>query len=155
MANCITGTCIDEFMIFGGGIVEMELILQGWITYDEDENVRLSRMRGLTGKSISELIMEYFNYVYIDDGLGKKMTVIHNAHLQCWFSDEQCTLEEAQTNFESYMLTGELITHGYYIGYSEWTITGFIVSDLKIGGHDLVQELKDHEGQYIHFILSD
>lgn len=134
----------------------MELILQGWITYDEDENIRLSRMRGLTGKSISELIMEYFNYEYIDYGcLGKKITVIPNAYLQCWFSDEQCTLEEAQMNFESYMLTGELITHVYYIGYSEWTITGFIVSDLKIGGHDLVQELKDHEGQYIHFILSD
>ena len=122
----------------------MELILQGWITYDEDENVRLSGKRGLTGESISELIMEYFNYEYIDD-----------AHLQCWFSDEQCTLEEAQKNFESYMLTGALITHGYYVGYSEWTITGFIVSGLKIGGHDLVQELKDHEGQYIHFILTD
>lgn len=133
----------------------MELILQGWITYDEDENVRLSGKRGLTGESISELIMEYFNYEYIDDGLEEKTTVIPNAHLQCWFSDEQCTLEEAQKNFESYMLTGALITHGYYVGYSEWTITGFIVSGLKIGGHDLVQELKDHEGQYIHFILTD
>ena len=133
----------------------MGLILQGWITYDEDENIRLSGKRGLTGETISELIMEYFNYEYIDYGcLGKKITVIPNVHLQCWFSDEQCTLEEAQMNFKSYMLTGELITHVYYIGYSEWTITGFIMSDLKIGEHDLVQELKDHEGQYIHFILT-
>lgn len=99
--------------------------------------------------------MDYFKYTEVEEGLGKKITTIENANLRCWFSDTECTLEEAQMNFESYMVTGNLITQGNYIGYSEWTITGFEVENLIIGGHDLEKELKDHTGQYIHLILTN
>lgn len=99
--------------------------------------------------------MDYFDYMRIDEGLGRKITTIANAHLSIWFSDEECTLEEAQMNFESYVVTGNLLTQGHYVGYSEYTIEGFNVDDLIIGGHNLDYELKQHIGQYIHFILTD
>ena len=49
--------------------------------------------------SLAEKIMDYFNYMKVDEGLGRKITTIENANLRCWFSDEVCTLEEAQMNF--------------------------------------------------------
>ena len=58
-------------------------------------------------------------------------------------------------NFESYVVTGNLLTQGHYVGYSEYTITGFNVDDLIICGHNLDYELKQHIGKYIHFILTD
>lgn len=138
----------------------MELILQGWLGLDSDSNIGISQERvkenhSYLYSSIATEIMDYFKYTEVEEGLGKKITTIENANLRCWFSDTECTLEEAQMNFESYMVTGNLITQGNYIGYSEWTITGFEVENLIIGGHDLEKELKDHTGQYIHFILTN
>lgn len=137
----------------------MELILQGWLGYDSDSNIGISQKKiedfNYLYSSLAEEIMDYFNYKQVDEELGKKITTIKNANLRCWFSDTECTLEEAQMNFESYMATGNLLTQGHYVGYSEWTITGFEVDKLIIGGHDLEKELKDHTGQYIHFILTD
>ena len=138
----------------------MELILQGWLWLDSDSNIGISQERIKENhsdlySSIATEIMDYFKYTEVEEGLGKKITTIENANLRCWFSDTECTLEEAQMNFESYMVTGNLITQGNYIGYSEWTITGFEVENLIIGGHDLEKELKDHTGQYIHLILTN
>lgn len=138
----------------------MKLILQGWLGLDSDRNIGISQKRikekhSYLYSSIATEIMDYFKYKEIEEGLGKKITFIKNANLRCWFSDTECTLEEAQMNFESYMVTGNLITQGNYIGYSEWTITGFEVDKIIIGGHDLEKELKAHTGQYIHFILTN
>ena len=99
--------------------------------------------------------MNYFGYEKTDAGFGAKGTFLPNVHLSCWFSDKQHTLEEAQINFESYLATGNLLTSGHYIGYSEWSIIGFDVDCFIIGGHDLNEELKPHIGQYIHLILED
>ena len=136
----------------------MELILQGWLGLDADSEIgifKTKRRKACDYESISELIMDHFNYEQTDEGLGTKKTFIPNANLKCWFSDTRCTLEEAMMDFESYLATGDLLTKGHYTGYSEWTITGFEVDCLTIGGHDLRQELKQHDGQYMHMILSD
>lgn len=136
----------------------MELILQGWLDTDDCGNIGLKYSRNdysWNCKSLSYLIMDYFDHMRIDEGLGRKLTTIEDAHLSIWFSDEECILEEAQMNFESYVVTGNLLTQGHYVGYSEHTITGFNVDDLIIGGHNLDYELKQHIGQYIHFILTD
>ena len=133
----------------------MELILQGWIGCNSEGNLGLAEEIDDYYESIAESIMDYFNYTKLNRGLGEKITMIPNANLRCWFSDEKCTLEEAQMNFDSYILTGNLLTQWHYTGYSEWTITGFNIDDLIIGGHDLETELKEHIGQYIHFILTD
>ena len=138
----------------------MKLILHGWLGHDKEHNLGISLKRAEESyswqySSLAEEIMRCFNYIKVDEGLGRKITTIENANLRCWFSDDVCTLEEAQMNFESYMVTGNLLTQGHYVGYSEWTITGFNVDDLIIGGHNLETELKEHVGQYMHFILTD
>ena len=133
----------------------MELILQGWIGRNSEGNLGLAEEIDDYYKPITESIMNYFNYAYINRGLGEKITMISNANLCCWFSDEKCTLEEAQMNFDSYMLTGNLLSQGHYTGYSEWTITGFYIDVIVIGGHDLKEEFGSHVGQYIHLILTD
>lgn len=133
----------------------MELILQGWIGCNSEGNLGLAEEIDDYYEPIAESIMNYFNYKNVDKGLGEKITTIPNANLRCWFSDEKCTVEEAQMNFDSYMLTGNLLTQGYYTGYSEWTITGFYIDKLVIGGHDLKEEFGGHVGQYMHLILTD
>lgn len=133
----------------------MELILQGWIGRNGEGNLGLAKEIDNYYEPIAESIMNYFNYTYLNRGLGEKITMIPNANLRCWFSDEKCTLEEAQMNFDSYMFTGNLLTQGQYTGYSEWTITGFYIDELVIGGHDLKEEFDSHIGQYMHLILTD
>jgi len=135
----------------------MKLQLEGWLGLDEDSELGLSKNKNAYAWNywnLAEKIMDYFGYERIDEGIGGKRTFIPNANLRCWFSDEECTLEEAKMNFESYMTTGTLLTSGYYIGYSEWTITGFTVEYLMIGNHNLNTELNRHIGQYIHLILT-
>ena len=100
----------------------MELILQGWLDTDDCGNIGLKYSRNdysWNCKSLSCLIMDYFDYMRIDEGLGRKLTTIEDAHLSIWFSDEECILEEAQMNFESYVVTRNLLTQGYYVGYSD------------------------------------
>ena len=79
----------------------MELILQGWIGRNSEGNLGLAEEIDDYYESIAESIMDYFNYTKLDRGLGEKITTIPNANLRCWFSDEKCTLEEAQMNFDS------------------------------------------------------
>lgn len=134
----------------------MELIINGLIDKDTDDNIRILETE--FDDCLAEKIMNYFDYqeIEVEDGeLGGKKTIIENANLRIWFSDKECSLEEAQMNFDSFMETGELLTEGHYVGYSEWTITGFNVDELRIGGHDLTSELSNHIGQYAHLILTD
>lgn len=82
----------------------MELILQGWLDTDNCGNIGLKNSKNdysWNCESLSYLIMDYFDYMRIDEGLGSN------------------------------------------------------VDDLIIGGHNLDYELKQHIGQYIHFILTD
>ena len=58
-------------------------------------------------------------------------------------------------NFDSYILTGNLLTQGHYTGYSEWTITGFYIDEFVIRADDLKTKLKEHIGQYINLIFNE
>ena len=141
----------------------MELHLEGWLVLDQDDNLALSpdKNKYLFGEEcIAEAIMRKFrDYTYgaliHQDSLGDKRTYISNANLSCWFSDEKCTLDKAQMAFDRYMEIGNLTAFGHYVGYSEYTITGFNVDEFTIGGHDLNIEFKSHLGQYLHLILTD
>lgn len=141
----------------------MELHLEGWLVLDQDDNLALSpeKNKYLFGEEcIAETIMRNFrDYTYAalihQDSLGDKRTYIPNANLACWFSDEKNILEEAQMGFDRYMEIGDIKTYGHYVGYSEYTITGFDVDEFTIGGHDLNAEFKFHIGQYLHLVLTN
>ncbi len=72
---------------------------------------------------------------------GKQVTVRY------WISDKQSTKEEAQQGFiEELMGKADV---DYHHAYSE--ITGYLWTDedLKIGGHDLIAELKSYIGKWL------
>ena len=64
-----------------------------------------------------------------------------------WITDRECTKEDAQR-----LATLEIMGIGeaeYRARYSE--ITGYLWTDeeIKVGGHDLLDELKSHVGKWI------
>ncbi|MEI2422663.1 hypothetical protein V6O07_20465, partial [Arthrospira platensis SPKY2] len=50
-------------------------------------------------------------------------------------------------------LIGDININASDYGYSAWTIEGFTVYDLTVGGHDLHQILKDNKDKYVHIII--
>lgn len=88
-----------------------------------------------------------------DEGLGTKTMTVPNCSIHAYFTESECTTEDATQEFLGFMYGGEYYTHGRYVGYSEWTITGFCVDTFTIGGHDLISELKSHDGQYVNMII--
>lgn len=65
----------------------MELILQGWLGYDDECNLGISQERTEESyswqySSLAEKIMDYFNYMKVDEGLGRKITTIEKCKLK-------------------------------------------------------------------------
>ena len=92
---------------------------------------------------------------YDDDdywGLGKTNTRIENVNLRIYVTENECTLEEAESSLID-KLYGVLTTETELEGYSEYTITGLDINDFSIGGHNLKEEIRSHMGKYMHFVL--
>lgn len=92
---------------------------------------------------------------YDDDGylgLGQTNTRIENVNLRIYVTENECTLEEAESSLID-KLYGVLTTETELEGYSEYTITGLDVNDFSIGGHNLEKEIRSHMGEYMHFVL--
>lgn len=69
-----------------------------------------------------------------------------------WITDHQCTQEDAQ-KLATLQIMG--IAHTDYVArYSE--ITGYLWTDeeIKVGGHDLLNELKSHVGKWLILEIS-
>lgn len=91
---------------------------------------------------------------YCSEGLGEKDYFLKNCRMKIYYSARKCSLKELQSNMVSY-LCGDIEGSGYYTGYSEYTITGFSIRSLYIGGHDLKKELASHNGEYIHWLIDE
>ena len=111
----------------------------------------------IDGKSIREYIEDNVSesdIEYIESGFGEKHYHIPNCQLKIYYSDRECNLADAQNGFIK-SLYGDIEGHGSYYGYSEYTILGFDLETLSIGGHDLINELKTHEGNYVHILINE
>ena len=86
--------------------------------------------------------------------LGNVITVIPNCSMYAYFTDEECTLDEAKESLID-EIYGTCLCTAHYTGYSEWTIIGLKVDSLTLGGHDLVKEFKSHEGEYVHLLINE
>lgn len=64
-----------------------------------------------------------------------------------WITDQECSKEEAQTEFLKSLFGATNCNFGSC--YSE--TTGYLWTDeeVKIGGHDLIQELHSHVGKWL------
>ena len=86
--------------------------------------------------------------------LGNVITVIPNCSMYAYFTDEECTLDEAKESLID-EIYGTCLCTAHYTGYSEWTIIGLKVDSLTLGGHDLVKEFKSHKGEYVHLLINE
>lgn len=85
-------------------------------------------------------------------------TYIPNVSFRAYFSDNKCTLEDAENNQILASIGGLDLLQEWY-GYSEWTIMGYDTVSFKLinekdgGEHDLENILENYEGKYIHILI--
>lgn len=129
----------------------MELLLNGYLTKDYDGHPALTEKPTSSkywAKSIPREIQYKFGKTFYDDKcLGKDISYIPDCCMSIWYTDGECTFDEAQEALCNY-LDGYMTVEVAYQGYSEWTITGFDLEEFRIGGHNLEKELEDHMGEY-------
>lgn len=79
---------------------------------------------------------------------------IPNVSLKIYDCPKECTLEEAQNNFICNVI-GLMTIETQDYGYSEYTIEGFNVYSMKLGGHDIEDIIKEKcsKGKYLHILI--
>lgn len=100
-------------------------------------------------------------------GLGGKKAFIDNCNIRMYFTNKKCDLDEAEIallvklEVEGYLdnheakeeLCGEFDMEIRLTGYSEWTITGYEVETCTLGGHNLIDILCGHIGEYVNIVI--
>lgn len=67
-------------------------------------------------------------------------------------SDGKVSLDDAvRSNVTSYFGTAE--SEGELTGYSEYTVEGFDVASLTLGGHKLDEIVREQGGNYLHILI--
>ena len=82
---------------------------------------------------------------------------IPNVAMRIYYSDKECSLEEAQINFVLNSM-GCLDIYQVATGYSEWTIMGYDTDNFKLvsddgGEHDLNAIFASLDGKYVHILI--
>lgn len=93
----------------------------------------------------------------LDEGMIDVSMNIPKVAMRIYYSDDKCSLEEAQSNFILSSM-GCLDVCQVATGYSEWTILGYDVKNFRLtsedgGGHDLTEIFKSYIGKYIHILI--
>lgn len=77
---------------------------------------------------------------------------MENIFLRIYVCPKECSLEEALEN-QVKKMSGCLSAIGEEYGYSEYTIEGFNVRSLKLGGHDIDDIIKGFGHYYLHILI--
>lgn len=129
----------------------MQLVLNGWLKKDYDGMPAII-YNGFI-ESIPRLIQNKTKYTDIDEeGLGEYYTNLPNCNMRIYYTDKECTQEEAECALVD-KLEGGLEVDIALEGYSEYTITGYCLEKFTIGGHDLESEILNHIGEYCWIIM--
>lgn len=136
-----------------------KLYINGWVATDEDGIIAVKNNKDDSSWDADSLPKLIQNFAYengrvrdVEKDLGGTKSYIWDANIYIYFTNEKSTFEEAQESLIVKMY-GDVETDIRLCGYSEYTITGYELEDFSIGGHDLDAELRDHIGEYIHFVL--
>lgn len=100
-------------------------------------------------------------------GLGGKRAFIEDCNMRMYFTSKECELDEAEVallmklEVEGYLnkheakkeVYGDFAMKTNFIGYSEWTITGYDVETCTLGGHNLLDILGSHIGEYVNIVV--
>ena len=77
---------------------------------------------------------------------------IPNCSIRIYESNEKCSLRKCKNGFLTQMF-GELEATGQEYGYSEYTIEGFNVNSLILGGHNIQNIINNKKDKYIHILI--
>lgn len=82
---------------------------------------------------------------------------ISKVAMRFYYSNEKCSLEEAETNFVLSCM-GCLDIFQIATGYSEYTITGYSVENFELvsedgGSHNLETIFRSFIGKYVHILI--
>lgn len=142
-----------------------KLYLSGWITKDSDGIIALKETDPKKEKyewdkyghsiitSIEDFAEEFGECREYEEGLGGRVSSINDCNLRIYFTNKECTLDDAMKAFDTLLYGGDLETEVAWSGYSEYTIMGLDLEKFTIGGHDLEEEILSHNGEYMHLIL--
>ncbi|RGO65912.1 hypothetical protein DXB08_28715 [Hungatella hathewayi] len=142
-----------------------QLHLKGYISRDRDSIISLNDKKPeeckyewkkygypITGY-IEEFAKQYGLFGEHYHGLGGQKAIIEDCNLRIYFTDKECSLDEAMQAFDELVFGGDIQTKVSWVGYSEFTITGLELNWFTIGGHDLETEIGSHYGEYMHLII--
>ena len=100
-------------------------------------------------------------------GLGGKRAIIDECNIKMYFTDRECDLDEAEISLLTKLdgagffddpankeeLEGEFNLLTMLTGYSEFTITGYNIETCTLGGHNLLDILGSHIGEYANIVI--
>lgn len=137
---------IEGKLMFDGDGVKTQ---EHFCSLAEDIETELRKQYKKCDKSKSD-VSEY------DDQVEASI-FIPKVSFRAYFSDNQCSLEEAENNQILFSI-GALDIFQEWYGYSEWTILGYDVENFKLvsedgGEHDLEQIFKNYIGKYVHIVI--
>lgn len=147
--------------------------IEGKLLRDEDW-VYIDLGFGSLAETIEEKIKQVVANLNINIPFSKKDCASYEGYNECaevsmfinrvffraYFSNEKCTLEEAEKGFITYMLggTGSMDVLQEWYGYSEWTILGYDITNFKLisedgGEHNLAQIFENYANKYVHIVI--
>lgn len=99
--------------------------------------------------------------------LGGKRAIIDDCNIRMYFTDRECDLDEAEMALlikldgagffndldSKEELEGEFNLLTMLTGYSEYTIDGYNVETCTLGGHNLLDILRNHIGEYANIVI--
>lgn len=138
------------------------LVLIGKLSRDYDGNVSIIKQNNHHEDTLSVEIGDFIeknnnklSVIYEKEiDLGYRInTSEENIQLRYYVSDNEIkSLEEIQEKYLQKIL-GSIDIAVENIGYSEYTITGWVTENFMLGGHDLEEIFSNYIGKYVCIIV--
>nr|WP_207702658.1 hypothetical protein [Enterococcus sp. 665A]MBO1340301.1 hypothetical protein [Enterococcus sp. 665A] len=149
----------------------MEQVIEGWVTInqeywvDEDEIYLLKKDQGdidgsdegrqlrvLMGQALNKLgLKDAKNSYEKEQGISGKY-VADNVMMQLFASSKRVKLDEIKEKIVLNSMGLLNFRETEYV-HSTWTIGGYISETFTLGGHNILEILKQHEGQFIYLVI--
>lgn len=145
-------------------ILKRHLHFEGYIKEDYDSDIFLTDKKST--KNNDEMICQEDKLAcriakeltgeepsYNDEACWDTLNVkIPKCKIMMYFTKQKESLDSVEVNQLKSML-GDITIDASDYGWSEWTIEGFSVDELTIGGHDLHNILRENCNKYVHIII--
>lgn len=126
-----------------------------WI--DKEKTLHISG-KNIDFDDILEALESYDNrvistYLAFSYGDEEDEDLTHNVFFRFYYSDKEISLDEVQEEFCK-KIFGDVTVLGYATGYSEYTITDTVLTNFKVGNHDIAKILDNYKDKYLHILIS-